>query len=133
LNLARAKKASKWKLITLVGPAAFYIGLLIALIAAFVTPSSWLFVALGVLGVIVGLLNITTRETSPFLLASIAFIVAAWGMWTLVVTAFSAALLPIPEILTKEFLRLAANLTVLIGASAMVISLRAIYEVAKGR
>ncbi|TKJ25971.1 MAG: hypothetical protein CEE41_03400 [Hadesarchaea archaeon B3_Hades] len=133
MNLARAKKASKWKLITLVGPAAFYIGLLIALIAAFVTPSSWLFVALGVLGVIVGLLNITTRETSPFLLASIAFIVAAWGMWTLVVTAFSAALLPIPEILTKEFLRLAANLTVLIGASAMVISLRAIYEVAKGR
>lgn len=130
MNLARAKKVSKKKLITLVGPAAFYIGLLIALIAAFVTPSGWLFVALGVLGVIVGLLNITTRETSPFLLASIAFIVAAWGMLTLM----SAALFPnIPEILTKEFLRLATNLTVLIGASAMVISLRAIYEVAKGR
>lgn len=133
MNLARAKKASKWKLITLVGPAAFYIGLLIALIAAFVTPSAWLFVALGVLGVIVGLLNITTRETSPFLLASIAFIVAAWGMWTLMYMAFGLALVSIPEILTKEFLRLAANLTVLIGASAMVISLRAIYEVAKGR
>lgn len=133
MNLARAKKASKWKLITLVGPAAFYIGLLIALIAAFVTPSSWLFVALGVLGVIVGLLNITTRETSLFLLASIAFIVAAWGMWTLITTAFGVALLSIPEILTKEFLRLAANLTVLIGAAAMVISLRAIYQVAKGR
>ncbi|MBA7669460.1 hypothetical protein ES703_77590 [subsurface metagenome] len=130
MNLARAKKASKWKLITLVGPAAFYIGLLIALIAAFVTPSGWLFVALGVLGVIVGLLNITTRETSPFLLASIAFIVAAWGMLTLMSEALSPN---IPEILTKEFLRLATNLTVLIGASAMVISLRAIYEVAKGR
>lgn len=89
--------------------------------------------ALGVLGVIVGLLNITTRETSPFLLASIAFIVAAWGMWTLMYMAFGLALVSIPEILTKEFLRLAANLTVLIGASAMVISLRAIYEVAKGR
>lgn len=128
MNLA--KKATKKELIALAGPAAFYIGLLIALIAAFVTPSGWLFVALGVLGVIVGLLNITTRETSPFLLASIAFIVAAWGMWTLMVTA----LVPnIPEILTKEFLRLATNLTVLIGAAAMVISLRAIYEVAKGR
>lgn len=129
LNLARAKKASKWKLITLVGPAAFYIGLLITLIAAFVTPSGWLFVALGVLGVIVGLLNITTRETSPFLLASIAFIVAAWGMWTLM----AEALLPNPEILTKQLLRLVTNLTILIGAAAMVISLRAIYQAAKGR
>lgn len=130
MNLARAKKVSKNKLITLVGPAAFYIGLLIVLIAAFVTPSGWLFVALGVLGVIVGLLNITTRETSPFLLASIAFIVAAWGMWALMSEVLSPN---IPEILTKEFLRLVTNLTVLIGASAMVISLRAIYEVAKGR
>jgi len=131
--LARAKKASKKKLIALVGPAAFYIGLVIALVAAFIEPSGWLYVVLGVLGVVIGLLNVTTRETSPFLLASIAFIAAAWGMWTLVGEAFSAASLSIPEILTKELLRLATNLTVLIGASATVISLRAIYEAAKGR
>ncbi len=125
MNLARAKKASKRKLITLVGPAAFYIGLLIALIAAFVTPSDWLFVALGVLGVIVGLLNITTRETSPFLLASIAFIVAAFGMQYLIVAAGVSV--------KAELTQLAANLTTLVGAAAMVVSLRAIYETAKGR
>ncbi len=119
--------------IALIGPAAFYIGLLIALVAAFVTPASWLYLALGVLGVIVGLLNITARETSPFLLATIAFIVAAWGMWTLTISAFTLASVPAPEILTKELLRLATNLTVLVGAAAMVISLRAIYEAAKGR
>ena len=126
LNLAREKVAKR---IALIGPAAFYIGLLIALVAAFMTPSGWLYLALGVLGVIVGLLNITARQTSPFLLASIAFIVAAWGMWTLTITTLS----PVPEILTKELLRLATNLTVLIGAAAMVIALRAIYEAAKGR
>ena len=125
MNLARAKKVSKRKLITLVGPAAFYIGLLIALIAAFVTPSDWLFVALGVLGVIVGLLNITTRETSPFLLASIAFIVAAFGMQYLIVVAGVSV--------KAELTQLAANLTTLVGAAAMVVSLRAIYETAKGR
>ena len=113
------------ELIALVGPTAFYIGLLIALIAAFVTPSGWLFVALGVLGVIVGLLNITARETSPFLLASIAFIVAAWGMQSLIVVAGIS--------MKAELTQLAANLTTLVGAAAMVISLRAIYEVAKGR
>ncbi len=134
MNLAKAKrKPSKKKLIALVGPSAFYIGLVIALVAVLIEPSGWLYLVLGVLGVIIGLLNVTARETSPFLLASIAFIAAAWGMWTLMTTAFSLALVSIPEILTKELLRLATNLTVLIGASAMVISLRAIYEASKGR
>ena len=131
--MARLKTPKK-KLIALVGPAAFYIGLLVVLVAAFVTPSSWLYVTLGVLGVIVGLLNITPRQTGPFLLASIAFIVAAWGMWTLITTAIGTAEgLTIPTALTKELLRLATNLSVLIGAAAMVVSLRAIYEAAKSR
>jgi hypothetical protein len=103
------------------GPVAFYIGLLIALIAAFITPSSWLYVGLAVLGVIVGLLNVTAKETGPFLFASIAFIVAAIGMSSLI-------LVPIPI----ELSRLAANITVLIGSAAMLIALRAIYGMAKG-
>lgn len=125
-----ARKA-KIRPIELVGPTAFYFGLLIALITAFMDPSKWLFVGLGILGVIVGLLNITARETGSFLLASIAFVVAALGMYTLV-TAAGATVTPavtIPNWLTK----LAANLTTLVGAAAMVIALRAIYEAAKGR
>ncbi len=107
---------------SLLGPAAFYIGLLIALIAAFVVPSSWLYVGLAVLGVIVGLLNITAEQTAPFLLASIAFIVAAIGMSSLI-------LVPIPI----ELQRLAANITVFVGSGAMLIALRAIYGMAKSR
>ena len=106
------------------GPAAFYIGLLIALIAAFITPSGWLYVGLAVLGVIVGLLNVTAKETGPFLFASIAFIVAALGMAILI----PLALVPIPA----ELIRLAANITVLVGSAAMLIALRAIYGMAKG-
>ena len=134
LNLAKAKrKAPKKKLIALVGPAAFYIGLLIALIAAFIIeapPSSWLYVVLGVLGVIIGLLNITARETGPFLLATIAFIVAALGM-QLLITQVAGPTVPYKG--WTEVTQLAANLTVLVGAAAMVIALRAIYEAAKGR
>ena len=122
--MARVKAPEK-KLIALVGPAAFYIGLLIALVAAFVSPSWELYAALGVLGVIVGLLNITARETSPFLLATIAFIVAAFGMQYLVAEVGVSV--------KAELTQLAANLTTLVGAAAMVVSLRAIYEAAKGR
>jgi hypothetical protein len=109
---------------SLLGPAAFYIGLLIALIAAFVAPSNWLYVGLAVLGVIVGLLNVTSKETGPFLFASIAFIVATLGMATLIPLAGVA--IPV------ELIRLAANITVLVGSAAMLIALRAIYGMAKG-
>ena len=106
------------------GPVAFYIGLLIALIAAFITPSGWLYVGLAVLGVIVGLLNVSAKETGPYLFASIAFIVSALGMATLIPMAGVA--------IRIELIRLAANITVLVGSGAIIIALRAIYGMAKG-
>ncbi len=124
-------RVAKTKPIELVGPAAFYIGLVIALVTAFIDPSKWLFVGLGVLGVIVGLLNITARETGPFLLASVAFVVAALGMYVLVT---AAGLTAAPAVTIPDWLvRLAANLTALVGAAAMVVALRGVYEAAKGR
>ncbi len=113
--------------ISLLGPAAFYIGLLIVLGTAFIAPSGWLYVGLAVLGVIVGLLNITAEQTAPFLLASIAFIVTATGMQGLITTTIGAGAIPI------ELTRLAANITVFVGSGAMLIALRAIYEMAKSR
>jgi hypothetical protein len=121
--VARARKIT-----ALVGPVAFYVGLLIALGAAFVSPSGVLYLALGIIGVIVGILNITAAETGPFLFASIAFVVSALAMANLIGT-----LLPGAETTFPEIFRLATNLVVLIGAGAMVISLRAIYELAKAR
>jgi hypothetical protein len=118
-------KDAESKMMTMLGPAAFYIGLLIVIITMFVTPSGWLYVVLGILGVIVGLLNITSKESGPFLFATIAFIVAALGMQTMITTAGVAV--------PKELTRLAANITVLVGAAAVVIALRAIYEAARGK
>lgn len=116
------------KPIALVGPAAFYIGLLIVLVAAFIEPSGWLYVGLAILGVIVGALNITAKEVAPFLFASIAFIVGALGMALLVEEMLPVAMEEYPQLL-----RLATNLVVFIGAGAMLISLRAIYGLAKAR
>jgi hypothetical protein len=113
------------KMMTMVGPAAFYIGLAIVIITMFISPSGWLYVVLGILGVIVGLLNITSKESGPFLFATIAFIVAALGMQTLI----TANNVDVP----KELTRLAANITVLVGAAAVIIALRAIYEAARGK
>lgn len=113
------------KAMTLLGPVAFYIGLLIIIVAAFITPSGWLYVGLAVLGVIVGLLNITARESGPFLFATIAFIVAALGMQLMITQAGVAV--------PTELTRLAANITVFVGVSAVIIALRSIYETARSK
>jgi len=118
-------KEVETKAITLLGPAAFYIGLIVVIVAAFIRPSGWLYVGLAVLGAIIGLLNITARESGPFLFATIAFIVAALGMQLMI----TAAGVNVSEKLT----RLAANITVLIGVAAIIIALRAIYEAARGK
>jgi hypothetical protein len=111
--------------LSLIGPAAFYIGLIIALVTMFVEASGWLYVVLAVLGVIVGLVNITGKESGPFLLAAIAFVVTCTGMATLI--AMNGVTIP------NELLRLAANITVLVGAGAVVIALKAIYQMAKSQ
>jgi hypothetical protein len=108
---------------SLLGPVAFYVGLIIALITGFITPTIWLYALLAILGVIVGLMSITAKETGPFLLASIAYIVSAFGMvWF--ITGETG--------LSADWIRLAANVTVLVGSAAMVIALKAIYEMARG-
>jgi hypothetical protein len=121
----KAGKEVETKMMTMLGPAAFYIGLIIAVIAMFITPSGWLYVVLAILGVIVGLLNITAKESGPFLFATIAFIVAAFGMYTLIGAAGVT--------IRKELIRLAANITVLVGSAAVIIALKAIYEAARGK
>ena len=121
----KSGKDVETKMMTMLGPAAFYIGLIIAIIAMFITPSGWLYVVLAILGVIVGLLNITAKESGPFLFATIAFIVAAFGMYSLITAA--------GVLIRVQLIRLAANITVLVGSAAVIIALKAIYEAARGK
>jgi hypothetical protein len=108
----------------LLGPLAFYVGLLISVVTAFVAePSGVLYGVLAVLGIIVALLNITAKEINMYMLSSVAFIVSFSAVQQLVTAAGST----IPDWLSK----LAANLVVLVGAGVIVIALKAIYQLAK--
>ena len=123
--MPRVKKKVGW--IALAGPAAFVTGLLIAIAATAVPPSGWLYFALGVIGVIAGII-ITARETGPFLLASIAIIVAALSMQVLM----TAGLALVEKVVPGELTRLAANVVTILGAAVTVVALRAIYDILKG-
>ena len=74
-----------------IGKWAFIIGLVIAVLAGlFFQPEGAIWI-LAVLGVIVGLLNVTAEETRGFLLASIALTLSATALNTIPIvgTAFS--------------------------------------------
>jgi hypothetical protein len=63
-----------------IGKWAFIVGLVLAVIAGLLFQAAWMVWVLVILGVIVGLLNITGEETQGFLVAAIAFTVAATAL-----------------------------------------------------
>lgn len=78
-----------------IGHWAFLIGIVLAVIAGFVpqlqTPKvAWVLVALGL---IVGLLNITAKETETFLVATIALIIAADAAGDIIQLGYTAAVI----------------------------------------
>lgn len=101
-----------------VGKWAFIAGLVLAVLAGLVVQAPWVVWVLLVLGIIVGLLNVTGEETQGFLLAAIALTLSA------------AALNAIPFIggvLTNMLSYLAA-----FAAGAMVVvALKSLFEVAQ--
>jgi hypothetical protein len=77
-----------------IGKWAFIAGLIVAVLAGLFYQPDWAVWVLAILGVIVGLLNITVEETRGFLLASIALTLSATALNTIPVVgdAFSFVL-----------------------------------------
>jgi hypothetical protein len=67
---------SKRSIIGIFGAIAFFAGMLLAIIAGGISrDNGTIILVLVILGVIVGLFNITSREMIPFLVAAIALVV----------------------------------------------------------
>ncbi|OGO23295.1 MAG: hypothetical protein A2Y54_10125 [Chloroflexi bacterium RBG_16_51_16] len=66
-----------------IGKWAFIIGLVIAVLAGLFFQPGWAIWVLAILGVIVGLINVTVEETRGFLLASIALTLSATALNTI--------------------------------------------------
>ena len=66
-----------------IGKWAFIIGLVVAVLAGLFFQPGWAIWVLAILGLIVGLLNVTAEDTRSFLLASIALTISATALNTL--------------------------------------------------
>jgi hypothetical protein len=101
-----------------VGKWAFIGGIVLAVIAAFVTQLSWIYWALAVLGVIVGFLNVTAEESRGFLLAAVALILSA------------SAVQAIP-LVGETVTTIMANVVAFMSAAVLIVALKSLFETAK--
>jgi len=104
-----------------IGHYAFFVGLILAIALAFITSeigSQAATATLVILGLIVGLLNITRTETLRFLVASLVLIIAP--------SATAITVGNIDPILTSMW----ANVVVLVAIAAIVVAIKAVYQLA---
>ena len=108
----------------LIGKWAFIIGIVVAILAAFVTAiaTTTIILVLFILGLIVGLLNIDKKDTTGFLIAVIALLmVGSLG-------ALSIGQLATPIGYLQEIL---GNFIAFVAAAALVVSIKAIITTTK--
>lgn len=114
--MAESKKMGEW---------AFIIGVVIAIVVSLIkvsgTLAGWLVLLLVVVGLIVGLLNVTEKEATPFLVASVALLIAG---------TVGGSLSVIP--LIGSYLQaIVQNIAVFVAPAAIVVALKAIQSLAK--
>jgi hypothetical protein len=103
-----------------IGRWAFIAGLIITVIAGFVNVGEMGLAALVVLGVIVGILNVTGKEVQPFLLGTVALMLVGAGLGSVLST------LPyIPGILS-------AFVSFVAGA-ALIVALKEVYAITSSK
>ena len=111
-----------------IGVAAFIVGLLIAVVLGIwpelmvVPRATNTMLVLGVLGIIVGLLNIGDKELDRYLMANIAFLLAG--------TMLAAFLNTIPQV-GAYLAGMLYNIGLFVAPGAAIIALKELYEVAK--
>ena len=107
-----------------IGEWAFIIGIVLAVLFGFV-PATYLGMAtlvLVILGLLVGFLNITEKETTPFLVAGIA----------LLATGNAAdSLNAIPYGLGAFLSNAVKNIAAFVAPAAILVAVKAIYALAK--
>ncbi len=101
-----------------VGKWAFIVGLVLAVVAGVFYQANWVIWVLAILGVIVGLLNITVEDTQRFLLAAIALTLSATALNTV----------PVVGETVKNMLGYVASF---VAGAMVVVALKGLFETAR--
>ncbi len=109
-----------------IGIWSFYIGLVLAAIIAIFqakNPAVWATITIGLLGILVGCINVMDREVQRFLIAAIAFLISFVALSNLAMNIFNWT--PI-----ATFFNL---LNVFIAPATAVVALKEIWEITRSK
>ncbi len=110
--------------LALIGSIAFYIGFVLALVGGIFFPGKGVIIlVLVVLGIIIGLLNITAKEAMPFLVAAIALVVAGTASFKALDTVIGGLGLTLDNMV--DYI---SNMMV---PAAIINAIRLVYDLAK--
>lgn len=117
---------AKKSIAEIVGPWSFIIGVILAVIIGFIGAANSLWLALLVIaGLLVGLLNVTRKESQGFLLAgAVLVIVSTMGQSAL--GAFSAI-----AYIGSKFYGILNALVILFVPATIIVALKSVFEAAK--
>src|SRR3990167_4354644 len=107
------------------GAWAFTIGVIIALLAGFMESSPWLKAVLVLLGVVVGFLNVTGKETTPFLMAAVAIMIAVYTAGVSIESDMAAL-----GSVGTYLLAIMKNINTLVFPATIVVALKAVFSLA---
>ena len=120
-NKVLKRKSSANKELHKLAHYAFFAGIIIAILAAFFRNSvstEVLMTTLVIIGFFVGLFNLTAKETTPFLTAAIALMLAG---------IVNLGLIPGVGLLLRSML---SNIVVFVVPGAIIVSMKAIWKLA---
>ncbi len=116
-----------------IGSYAFLVGVLLALVVGFFggfgIGSEIILLTLGVLGLIVGLVNITDKEIVPFLVAAIAINVSLGSLSTVIKNVLG--IIPAFAGISTGIVTALGYLMVFVSPAAAVVALVAIWNMSK--
>lgn len=115
------------KLMVKIGAYAFMIGVLLALVAGFMTDQfkPYVVATLVVLGLIVGFLNVTESETNKFLMAAVAVMIALFTAGSAIQQNLGAL-----KSVGNFMWNVMTNINVFVFPATIVVAVRAIFSVA---
>jgi len=104
--------------LAMVGKWAFIIGLVLAVVVGYIFQAGWVVWVLAILGVIVGLLNVTGEDTEKFLLAAIAFALSVTALGTV-------------PVLGPSISNILGYVAAFVAGAVVVVALKVLFQTAR--
>ena len=113
--------AKETKVMQKLGSWAFVVGVVISVVAGFFPLSAAITSVLIILGLVVGTLNVTAKETMPFLFATVALVI---------VSSFGGSLLSNVAVVGSFLGRLFSAIVIFVVPASVIVAVKTIYALA---